>query len=178
MLQLNLGCGKDIRAGYVNVDKAFLKGVDVVCDLEQGLPFKASVFEGIFSRYVLEHIQDLIQCMSEIHRILKPDGMAHIEVPHCTCVYAYTDPSHKIFFTLRTMDFFEEGASEGYFLNIPFRFKIVSKRLRFTEDRRLRILNFIINSMVNRFPDIYERFFMWRLPMNKIIFEMKAIKEM
>lgn len=177
MLRLNLGCGRDIRAGYVNVDKIFLHGVDVVCDLEKGIPFKTSVFDRIFCRYVLEHVHSLISCMEEIHRILKSTGIVHIEVPHCSSVYQYTDPTHKLFFTSRTMDFFEQNSCEGYFLDIKFRFKIISKKLKFTEDPRLRVLNFIINSIVNRFPLLYERFFLWVLPMNKIIFEMQAIKD-
>ena len=177
MLQLNLGCGRDIRLGYVNVDKIFLPGVDVIYDLEKGMPFKTSIFDRIFCRYVLEHVEDIISCMAEIHRILKPDGIVHIEVPHCSSVYQYTDPTHKTFFTSHTMDFFEQNSQEGYFLNIKSRFKIISKKFKFTEDPRLGILNFIINSIVNRFPDIYERFFLWVLPINKIIFEMKPIKD-
>ncbi len=177
MLQLNLGCGRDIKAEYVNVDKIFSNGVDVVCDLEKGLPFKTSIFDRIFCRYVLEHVRDLIPCMAELHRISKSTAISHIEVPHCSSVYQYTDPTHKLFFTSRTMDFFGQDSEEGYFLNIKDRFKIISRKFKFTEDPRLRALNFLINSIVNRFPLLYERFFLWILPMNKIIFEMQAIKD-
>lgn len=43
---LNLGCGTDIRSGWVNLDSAELPGVDVVHDLDRlPLPFE----EGRFS---------------------------------------------------------------------------------------------------------------------------------
>ncbi|MDD5528432.1 MAG: methyltransferase domain-containing protein [bacterium] len=173
---LNLGCGRDIRKGYINVDKALIKGVDVVCDIEKGLPFKAGAFEGLFCRYVLEHVGDLIGSMSEIHRILKLGGVAHIEVPHCSWFQSYSDPTHKHFFTSKTMDCFDEKSEEGYFLNIKFKFKIITKKLSWGENYRFRILNSIINSVINCFPAIYERFLLWVLPINKIIFEMKAVK--
>ena len=32
-MRLNLGCGRDVREGYVNVDSLRLSGVDVVTDL-------------------------------------------------------------------------------------------------------------------------------------------------
>lgn len=176
-MYLNLGCGKDIKAGFINIDKIFFKGVDVVCDLEDGLPFRANVFDKIFSRYVLEHISDLVFIMREIHRVLKPNGIAHLEVPHCSCVHGYTDPTHKTFFAYRTMDFFAEDSETGYFLNIKFKFKIITKKLHFSGDPRLNFLNRIINPIINRFSEIYERFFLWILPVNKIIFVMKAIKD-
>ena len=40
MKKLNLGCGNDIRQGYINLDVAELDGVDVVWDVNKlPLPF-------------------------------------------------------------------------------------------------------------------------------------------
>ena len=41
MKKLNLGCGTDIKKGYINLDVAKLDGVDVVHDINRlPLPFK------------------------------------------------------------------------------------------------------------------------------------------
>ena len=52
-MKLNLGCGRDIREGYVNLDKAGLDGVDVVHDLNVfPYPFEDNEFDEI--HYLLE----------------------------------------------------------------------------------------------------------------------------
>ena len=37
--KLDLGCGRDVRPGHVNADRVLLPGIDLVLDLESGLPF-------------------------------------------------------------------------------------------------------------------------------------------
>ena len=32
--KLNVGCGRNIQDGWINLDSAALPGVDIVCDLE------------------------------------------------------------------------------------------------------------------------------------------------
>ena len=71
-MKLNLGCGTDIRVGYLNVDLVPLKGVEVVLNLDGSdtspsrrykffLPFKNNIFEDVYCRHVLEHIFDLFE---------------------------------------------------------------------------------------------------------------------
>ena len=45
--KLNLGCGTDYRKGYINVDVSRNIKVDVLADLNLGLPFKDNVFEEV-----------------------------------------------------------------------------------------------------------------------------------
>ena len=48
-----------------------------ICDL----PFKAAEFDFILCNHVLEHIPDDRAALSEIHRVLRPGGLALIMVP-------------------------------------------------------------------------------------------------
>lgn len=176
MVLVNLGCGKDIKKDHINFDRVLLPGVDVLGDLEKGLPFKTSCIDKIVCRYVLEHFDDIIPPMAEIHRVLRSGGTVHIEVPHCSWVGAYTDLTHRSFFAYQTMDIFEDGPHYGFFLNIESKFKITEKRLHFSDHPKLKIMNALINPIINRIPRVYERFFLWILPVNKIIFLMKALK--
>jgi len=45
------------------------------------LPFKDNLFDIIFCNHVLEHITDDTKAMQELYRILKPKGMAILQIP-------------------------------------------------------------------------------------------------
>ena len=51
--RLHLGCGRDIRAGWVNVDRLPLPGVAVVLDLEAPLPLRDGFCDAGASAHVL-----------------------------------------------------------------------------------------------------------------------------
>jgi SAM-dependent methyltransferase len=81
--QLNIGCGRDIRKGWVNLDAFDHKGVDVVCDMNKGhLPFEDDRFYYIVASHVLEHLWDWESIVSECYRILVPQGTLEIRVPY------------------------------------------------------------------------------------------------
>lgn len=48
-----------------------------ICDL----PFESNTYEVIFCNHVLEHIPDDTQAMKELFRVLKPGGMAVLQIP-------------------------------------------------------------------------------------------------
>lgn len=73
-MKLNLGCGNDIRKGWINLDLYMHDGVDVSHDLnELPLPFDDNSFNVILCKNILEHII-YFPLMSELHRILKKGG--------------------------------------------------------------------------------------------------------
>ena len=66
------GCG---RLGYMNAE---------------ALSFKDEEFDAIVSMSTFEHIGDLVSCLSEFHRVLKPGGGALISFePIWTCSYGH-----------------------------------------------------------------------------------------
>jgi len=172
-MKLNVGCGRDIKPGHINIDMAKLPGVDVVCNLEEPLPFKNNHFDYVYCKSVLEHIQNYLQIMEEFHRITKPQGVIHLDVPHCTSILAYTDPTHKRFFGYDSMRYFAKGDEYDFYTSASFR--ILSRKLIFTCGR-FKLLNFIVDPVVNLFPNLYERMFMWYLPVETIIFKLQPLK--
>ena len=52
----------------------------VKMDIHQ-IPFEANTFDVAFCNHVMEHVDDDIKAMSELHRVLKPGGWAIIQSP-------------------------------------------------------------------------------------------------
>lgn len=53
---------------------------DVKADICK-LPFASNSYDIIFCNHVLEHIPDDTKAMSELYRVLKPGGMAILQIP-------------------------------------------------------------------------------------------------
>jgi predicted SAM-dependent methyltransferase len=81
-IKLNLGCGSDIRPGYLNVDKFPANGDVVQADFPV-LPFADNSADEAILSHVLEHFgyADGETLCREMLRVLKPTGYAYIEVP-------------------------------------------------------------------------------------------------
>lgn len=108
-MKLNVGCGRIILDGYVNVDAL---GGDLRADVCH-LPFKETAFDFVLASHSLEHIQDLNAAMREIHRVLKPGGFLMARVPYG--LRGLLDPFHHHAFDFTTLMSFcrnDEGSLE------------------------------------------------------------------
>jgi SAM-dependent methyltransferase len=109
--RLNLGCGPDAPAGWVNLDGSWnawfshhrhLRGAlrrigiinasnqgaqwkvtPVVHDLRKPLPFRENIFSAIYGSHVLEHLYrvEAEALLAECKRILQPGGLLRLVVP-------------------------------------------------------------------------------------------------
>ncbi len=112
-IKLELGCGQNKRDGFYGMDHVEMDGVDVVTDLNKPLHLlQDGCCEYIYTRHVLEHINEFLPLMREIHRITKTDGTVEIIVPHFSNVYGYSDPTHVRFFGLYSMNYFASRESQ------------------------------------------------------------------
>lgn len=103
-MYVNLGCGKDVRPGWVNVDRHPFPGVTVADAERDSLPFPDGSVDVVYASHFLEHVFDLERVIREVHRILKPDGIFEVRVPHG--LKSLYDPWHQHAFNLATFDRF------------------------------------------------------------------------
>jgi SAM-dependent methyltransferase len=165
--KLNLGCGRDIRPGWVNLDIAPLDGVDVVHDLDDlPMPFDDESFDYIECIDILEHVDDLTDVMRELNRILAPGGRLRVHVPHFTSSVWATDPTHRRAFGINTFEFFSKGSlhDRGYYFDFSFS-SVALRAIRFQQSPYLP-WNPAIERLVNRnrkLQGFYEATFLARL---------------
>ncbi len=176
MKKLNLGCGRDSKEGYVNLDCVKLPGVNVVHDLNKfPYPFKDEEFDEIICKHILEHITDLNKTMIEIHRILKKGGILKITVPHFTSSSAWTDPQHVRAFGYFSFDYFHQNtcneASRTYSHETKIKFNKLKKRLIF--GKSFQIYNWIIECLANKMSHAYEDTFSRIFPALELYVELE-----
>ncbi len=166
-IRLDLGCGQEPRHGFYAVDQLDLEGVDVVADLNEALEvFPNDCCEHVYSRHVLEHIQEFVPLMCEIHRITKPGGTIEIIVPHFSNVYGFSDPTHVRFFGLYSMYYFVSHDQQPRIRKVPAfytdkRFRVRSVRIDFYRSGVIdRLVAPALSKLVNCSicaQDFYER---------------------
>jgi len=93
-LRLHLGCGDELKPGWINVDlsardsRSLVNGANEIifvnCDLRLGsLPLDDNSCEIIYSSHFFEHLEYLqgLALMRDCYRILKPGGLFRISLP-------------------------------------------------------------------------------------------------
>lgn len=107
---LHIGCGKQKLAGTLGVDIDPDSAADIIFDLnKRPYPFKANTFEQVFAEHIIEHLEDIVGVMEEIHRICKNGARLKIISSHFTSVDSFTDITHKHFLTSMSFDYFIAG---------------------------------------------------------------------
>jgi ubiquinone/menaquinone biosynthesis C-methylase UbiE len=106
------------RFGKYETADLKMKGADHIVDL-QCLPFGDCTYDFVFASHVLEHIPDDHKAISEIRRILKPNGMAILPVPiYSGKTVEFSEPDPNEFGHVRApgLDYFDRY--ERYFSKV------------------------------------------------------------
>ena len=184
---LDVGCGTNKICGAIGVDKMKLPGVDIVHDLDiYPWPFEDDSFDHIVCKHSLGHLQNFIRCMEELYRIGRSGAVIEILAPHYASDNFNTDPTHKVAIGVRSLDYFIEGTKlrERYRYS-PISFSLRERQISFreaktdfrkkTKQNLFRMIGF--ETLVNAFPRLYERFFVYWLPPSEVYFKLVVLKE-
>lgn len=178
---LEVGCGRNKTAGAIGVDRNTASDADVIHDLDVfPYPFSDSSFDVIICNQVLEHLDDVLKTVEELHRISKPGGLVKIWVPHFSSSDAYSDPTHKRSFSSRSFNYFTGDFGElDYYSKARFRKNKVE--IDFWKIHKLggiKVQNlFGASLLANKMTTVYERFLAFIIPAQTIYFELETVKE-
>ena len=93
--RLNVGCGRDIKVGWINMDRMPLPGVDIVTDLDDAeIELPDDSVDMFLLGDVLEHLMEPLAAMQELHRIARPNAKMIVHAPHGASDEAWADPTH------------------------------------------------------------------------------------
>ena len=178
---LDLGCGRKRHPGSIGVDINPNSNADVLHDLNCfPYPFEANSFDQIWCDSIIEHLNDIVGVMREIHRIGAPGARVTIITCHYTSVDSYTDPTHVHLFSSRSFDYFTGDFPEFSYYADEIRFLKRKVEINFWPLPRLGGVYpqhwLGAKFLANHYPVLYERFFAFILPAREIVYQLEVVK--
>ncbi len=170
---LDLGCGKKKRSGAIGVDYSDRHNADIIHDLNKfPYPFKDNEVDEIYLDNVLEHLDDVMRVIEEVHRICKPGGKVKVIVPYFRSVWACIDPTHKHFFTVDSFAYFDPRhvICQRYDYS-ETRFYV--KKVIFNETLKKRLFKRLLVKLANKYPNRYEYYFSHLFPLDDITYTLE-----
>jgi SAM-dependent methyltransferase len=82
--RLNWGCGTQPEPGWINSDRKQAPGIDISCDIREGLPLADESIDYAVSIHALPEVPypDLVPVLTELRRALKPGGTLRLGLPN------------------------------------------------------------------------------------------------
>ena len=83
-MKLNLGCGRNVKEGFINVDAYERENkLDVICDLSKSFPFEDESSTYIYAEQLIEHLEwlDGPRFLKNCYRCLQPRGTLRLVFP-------------------------------------------------------------------------------------------------
>ena len=155
VLNIDLGCGIACTPGYSGVDyQKYTKDVKYIVDLNKSkLPFKNNSVDSAVCNHVLEHLDNPMDLVKEVHRVLKPGAKFIIRVPHYSFP-ACNVMNHKNYWSFHCKPHFD-GSYHEYIkwnnVNFVGKFAYPSRIIR-------KITTPILNKFLISYPFVYETY--------------------
>jgi SAM-dependent methyltransferase len=167
---LDVGCGSAKAPGAVGLDISPDTEADIVHDLNVfPYPIEDSSFDHVLMQDVLEHVDHPVRVLEELHRVLRSGGRLQLRTPHFSSLLAYSDPTHKHYFSTLAIRSFAEPRFAHYG---DARFELA----HVTIDLWLPFRLTGIAALANRFPEVYEKYFAFWFPAMNLRAELIALK--
>ena len=110
-MRLNLGSNNRRVEGFISVDIA--PPADQIVDLSQPWPWPDNSVDEVLAFSVFEHLPDKLHTMNELWRVLKPGGIAQLQLPHATLGDGgHCDCTHRSYWTCSDFEYYVPGVAE------------------------------------------------------------------
>lgn len=82
--RMNWGCGRHPAPGWINSDRKRAPGIDISCDIRDGLPLADASLDYVVSIHALPEVPypDLVPTLAELRRVLRPGGVLRLGLPN------------------------------------------------------------------------------------------------
>lgn len=91
---INLGSGSGQQPGAIGLDRRITPAVGIVCDATK-IALRDNTVDELYSYCLLEHFERPQEVLIEVHRVIKPGGMALLRVPNIGTYAAHLDLTHR-----------------------------------------------------------------------------------
>ena len=105
---LDIGCGRrKIEPGAVGIDVSPDSAAGKVWNLDQyPWPLDDGQFTRIHMSHIIEHLEDPMRAMAEVHRVAQAGADVFVATPHFSSHNSYIDPTHKRHRAARSFEYF------------------------------------------------------------------------
>lgn len=174
-MTLDIGCGKrKVEPDAIGIDISPDSAADVVWNLDDiPWPLESNRFTRIHMSHIIEHVDDALQAMAEVHRVAQDGARVFVTTPHFSSHNSYTDPTHKRHLTAASFEYFGGTCFPG-FSAPPFRFEIAALELTFGGNL---VLDNLGRMLARRSLKWYERHAAWVFPAMDIRCELLVRKQ-
>lgn len=179
MRVLNLGCGRR-RTGFaeaaaateiVGLDLSPASEADIIHDLNRiPYPLPGHHFDLIIMQDVIEHLDDILAVLHEVHRLGRPGARVRIRTPHFSSWYAWNDPTHRHVLGVFSLDGFDVDRPNP--LQASVRFRFIRREIQFPRLWRLTGQAWL----ANRFPTRWEQLAAFVIRAENLFFELEVVK--
>jgi SAM-dependent methyltransferase len=109
-IKLDLCCSSRKPEGFFGIDIMNFPGVDLVHDLNMGIPFEDNSCSTVRSHDALEHIIDGMNMLKEIWRVCQDGALIDILVPSTDGRGAWQDLTHRSFYNQNSFGYWVNNA--------------------------------------------------------------------
>jgi SAM-dependent methyltransferase len=98
--RMNWGCGTWPEPGWINSDIKDGPGIDISCDILDGLPLERDTLDYIVTHHALPEIplSEMVRVLEELRRVLKPGGILRLGLPDLDkAIQAYLEKDRDYF---------------------------------------------------------------------------------
>jgi ubiquinone/menaquinone biosynthesis C-methylase UbiE len=174
---LDIGCGKSKLAGALGMDCNPRSDADIFGDLEiYPYLFPDQAFDEVRAVSVIEHLDNILMTMEELHRITKTKGILKITVPFFASRYFHTDFTHKHSFGSRSFDYFDPSEQLSRYEYSSCKFRKLKVEYEPLPNIYRRDIERPLVRLANWKKDFYENYLAYYFPMHDIYFELEVLR--
>ncbi|WP_433921976.1 class I SAM-dependent methyltransferase [Paenibacillus taichungensis] len=113
LVRIDLGCGHTKAEGYLGIDRYHFPGVDIVADLNKGIPLEDNSVDIMLCSHSLEHFDNIYLIMEEIYRVCKHQSLIYVLAPYYMETVNLANFYHKQVFNESTFRFFTSDSASS-----------------------------------------------------------------